>query len=167
MPRRLFVLRIPDGSIRLCFLHPRSSTLSSTTKPNHPHLFVGMLAFITQGLSSCRRLNHWGAWISPPVRLFTFFHLSFFISSQLSRSLNGAASALRLVSVFTANPDSYFSSPSLRASSLSSFVFRVITPPPPPTHPPPCMQKSLHLPPLPRCLHHHSSRHHPRTLAPT
>lgn len=67
-----------------------------------------------------------------------------FLFFTLSRSLNGAASALGLVSVFIAIPTLLLS---LRASSLSSFVFCVII-----RHlypPTMCMQKSLHFPLLP------------------
>lgn len=80
MPRRSFVLRIPDGLIT-AFLAPRSSLHSSTTKPHHTLLSAGMLAFIKQGLSCpdmdilrCRRLNYWGARISPSSTLSFFLH---------------------------------------------------------------------------------------------
>jgi len=74
MPRRLFVLRIPDGSIYYWgFLHPSIITRLRRNPPPLPtHPLVGMLAFIKQGLSLEQMDNstavdgstHWGAWIS-------------------------------------------------------------------------------------------------------
>jgi len=114
MPRRLFVLRIPDGSI----LHGVSCILdhhSSTTKPTTPlpSCSFGMLAFIKQGLSSnwtilpLSTAQPTGEHGSPSV--FDLFFTFLLLHKQLSRSLNGAASVLGLVSVFTAILTLFFS----------------------------------------------------------
>jgi hypothetical protein len=132
-------------------------TPTTTTTPNHR--FVGMLAFITQRASPsnwnilrCRRLNPTGGSMDLPPVFFDLF--STFLSPG---HLNGAASVLGLVSVFTAI--SLYLSPSsciflIVFISLLCHQSAIITM---------CMQKSLHSPPLPtRCLHHHSISRQPK-----
>lgn len=130
-----------DRLLRFLFLDHHSIRL----RRNHTTpLFAGMLAFINK-VSPARIWTFsavdgstTGEHGSPPVRLY----LSFLTPS---RSLNAAAWAPGLLSVFIATPTLLLLP--LRASSLSSFVFCVIIR----HHYPPtmCMQTSLHLPPLP------------------
>jgi hypothetical protein len=139
----------------LRFLHPRSSRL----RRNHPPLYSlecwpssYKVSPSIMNILRCRRLNHWGAWISPQFDLLLLFP-----SSLLSRSLNGAASVLGLVSVFNA----IFSS--LRALLIVFICLLCHNSPPPPT-----TYLPTHLPTTnvhaevfaftaaARCLHHHS-----------
>jgi hypothetical protein len=145
-PRRIDFYRVS------CILdhHFSSTTNTTTTIPTPPvrwnaGLHHTKVSPSNRNILRCRRLNPTGEHGSPSVFDPFFYH---FPSQIPSRSLNGAASVLGLVSVF------HYHLFSLRASSsLSSLVFCVINPatayhlPPPSTV---CMQKSLHSPsPLP------------------
>ena len=102
MPRRLFVLRIPDGSIYTgvsCILDHHSSTTNLPPPPPSCSLECWPSSnkvslsnnWTILPLSTAQPTGEHG---SPSVFDLTFFHLS--------RSLNGAALVLGLVSVFTA-----------------------------------------------------------------
>jgi len=118
MPRRWFVLRIPDGSI-YAFRAPYNRFVYDKAHSSSFHF--GMLALTMQGLSSVEATfiplstaQSLGSMVLPPFSTLIFF--------SPTRSLNGAASALRLVSVFVTNTPPELSSSLHLTPPLPFFV---------------------------------------------